>query len=49
VPEQELNLIQFAASEVTEPRTWAPEIVWGELVDAGARSRCPYYIPNHLC
>jgi hypothetical protein len=43
VTEQELNLIQFAACEVTETRARAPQIVRGQLVDAGAGTLVAYH------
>ena len=36
VSEQELDLIQFATGEVAQAGTGAPQVVRGQLVDAGA-------------
>ena len=37
VPEQGLNLVEFAIRQVAEAGTGAPQIVRGELVDASTR------------
>jgi hypothetical protein len=39
VGEQKLDLIQFAAREAAEAGASAPQVVWGQLVDAGASRR----------
>jgi hypothetical protein len=48
VPQEESNLIQFAASQVTKPRTRATEVVRYELLDASAPCSYPDHIPEHL-
>ena len=48
VPQQESNLIQFAAGQVTKPRTRATEVMRCELFDASASCRCPDHVPEHL-
>ena len=44
--EQELDLIQFATREVAEAGAGAPQVVRGQLVDAGACSRGADHIPR---
>ncbi len=46
VPEQELDLIQFAAGQVAEPRASPTQIVRRELLDAGTASRRSDHLPE---
>ena len=48
VPQEELNLIEFAAGPMTESRACAPKIVRRQLVDVGAARGCSDDIPEHL-
>lgn len=44
--QQELNLVEFATSEVAQPGAGAPEIVRRELLDAGAPGRGLHHVPD---
>lgn len=46
VPEEKLNLLQFAARRMAEPRTRATKIVRPEPVDAGFASVLPDHVPD---
>ena len=46
--EQELNLIEFAAGEVTEPRATAPQVMWCKLFYARPQSGLPNDLPQHF-
>ena len=48
VAAQELDLIQFAASEAAKTSARAPHVVRGRLVDAGASHRGAHHVPQHL-
>jgi len=48
VTEQKLDLIQFAAHEVAETGAGAPQIVWGQFVDARASRGSADDVPKHL-
>src|SRR5688500_7436467 len=48
VPEQELNLVQFATREMAETGTRASEVVGCELVDAGPSGGGAHDVPQHL-
>ena len=48
VPKEELDLVQFAAGEVTQPRTRASQIVRRQLGDARLGGRVPNKVPEHL-
>src|SRR5687767_9103148 len=48
MPQEELNLIEFAAGQMTESRAGAPKIVRRQLVDVGAARGCSDDIPEHL-
>ena len=45
VPEQKLNLLQFPAGEVTQPRATATEVVRSELRNSSAASRSLHHMP----
>jgi hypothetical protein len=44
--QQELNLVEFATSEVAQPGAGAPEIVRGQLLDAGVPGRRLHHVPD---
>ena len=44
--QQELNLVEFATSEMAQPGAGAPEIVRGQLLDAGVLGRRLHYVPD---
>src|SRR5439155_7989416 len=46
--EQELDLIQFAPGKMAETGAGTPQVVWGQLVDAGATRGRADNIPEHL-
>src|SRR4051794_30856350 len=48
VSKQELNLIEFPASELAQPSTRAPEIVRGQLLAAGVSGRRLHHVPHHF-
>lgn len=48
MPEEKLNLIQFATGSVTESRTRATEILLCKLLDASLGRGAPDNIPEHL-
>src|SRR5262249_2697215 len=48
VPEEELDLIQFAAIKVAEARAGSPQVVRRQPVGARASRRRPDYIHQHL-
>jgi hypothetical protein len=48
VAEQELDLLQFAAGEMTETGARASQVVGRQLVDAGASRSGAHDIPEHL-
>src|SRR5207247_10853160 len=48
VAQEELDLVEFAAGQMTQSRARAPKIVRRQLVDVGACSGRPNDIPEHL-
>ena len=48
VPEQKLDLVQFAAGQVAQSRTGASQVVRSQLRDAGFGGRRANDIPQHL-
>lgn len=48
VPEEELNLFEFAASNVTEPGACPPQIVGRNLLNADRFREVPNRVPNNL-
>ena len=49
MPEEKLNLIQFATGQVTQSGTRTTEIVRREFLDAGLGSGATNDVPKHLC
>jgi hypothetical protein len=48
VVQEELDLLEFAARQVSQPRACAAKVVRRQLVDAGAGRRHPDNIPQYL-
>ena len=46
--QEELDLLEFATGQVTQPRARAAKIVRGQPLDAGVRGRRPDDIPKHF-
>lgn len=48
VPEQELDLVQFATGQVAQTGARAPKVVRRQLLDVGALRGGAHHIPQHL-
>lgn len=48
VSQQELNLVQFSAGDVAQPRTRTAEIIWRQPLNSRASRRRPNDAPEHL-
>src|SRR3974377_440691 len=48
VPEQELDLIQFAAGQMAQTGTGATQIMRSEPLDTGTGCSLPNHLPEHL-
>jgi hypothetical protein len=46
--EQELNLLQFAAGDVTQARTGPTKVMGRNLAEVGPRRKLPNHVPNHF-
>jgi hypothetical protein len=47
VPEEKLDLVQFAAGQVAQSRSGASQVVRGQLRDAGFGGRRANDVPQH--
>lgn len=48
MPEQELDLVELTAGQMTEARTCAPQVVRGQFIDSGSLSRFLDDLPEHF-
>jgi hypothetical protein len=48
VPEQELDLVELSAGQMTEAGTGAPQLVGRQLIDSGCLSRFLGNLPRHF-
>jgi hypothetical protein len=48
VTQEELDLLELATGQVTQPRARATKVVRGQLLDAGVRSRHADDVPEHV-
>jgi hypothetical protein len=48
VTQEKLNLVQLTTGQMAEARASSPQIVWGQLLDAGAARSLPHDFPEHL-
>jgi len=48
MPQQKLDLLQFAPDALTQPSAGAPQIMWSELREARFSRIFLYNVPDHL-
>ena len=48
MPQQELNLFQFAAAVVAQLRARSPQIVRGDMFQARPLAAAPYHVPDDI-